>query len=610
VSVRPLTMTDPTVAVPSTPIASRLSSSDPPPPPQSTSRRSQRVHKRDPVVLPGFGTQQDLIKLSNQLQLPEEAVEVIMKSQGRGIRRRGTDGAAEEVADQPIANAWADFMNEDDEDDKKSEAKEEVAEEEEDPVDPAANRVYVLPLVPEWKITGPSRAEAPKLKKAKPTVKSGVLVQAGTMDSTCVGRTKRAMDQAYDLPVPHVLMPKIQFTKVFTSCNACHMMAVDTAGNAYGWGRNEMQQLSEALPTVVAGPTLLEGISNVVDAAMGKSHTIVLDSSHTLYAVGSNKVGQCGIKSSIDAVPNWRKCILAAGVKPVQISAGEQLSVFLSDQGDLYTTGSSEFGQLGNGETGEYIQTAGKSAFANCNVFTLRSTFCHVPGEKLHGSAASNEKAIQMPGEEIKLSHVACGKAHVVAIECVAKNHPPRVFSWGCGNYGCLGHGAQKDEYFPRLVGNLSLGHVFKSNPPVKAIAGASCSMVLTQQGHVYYCGKHRSVGEAMMRPTLLAELANNSHVVTQVGAGAQTVVCSTKNAATVSWGQGPHGELGLEGKKSSAKPQFVATLDKCLVISMACGYGSTLFIVQQEDKDDAAAIATIPVVSDAMIEELANTKN
>jgi alpha-tubulin suppressor-like RCC1 family protein len=132
--------------------------------------------------------------------------------------------------------------------------------------------------------------------------------------------------------------------------------------------------------------------------------------------------------------------------------------------------------------------------------------------------------------------------------------------------------------------------------------------MVLTKAGHVYYWGKHRSVGEAVMRPSLLAELANNHHVVTHVSAGSQSVVCSTANAVTVSWGQGPHGELGLEGKKSSAKPQFVSTLDKCRIMDLACGYGTTYWVVKKEDEDDEAAIKGLPVVDPkgiAMLESM-----
>jgi alpha-tubulin suppressor-like RCC1 family protein len=63
--------------------------------------------------------------------------------------------------------------------------------------------------------------------------------------------------------------------------------------------------------------------------------------------------------------------------------------------------------------------------------------------------------------------------------------------------------------------------------------------MILTERGHVYYCGRHRSVAEAVMRPTLLDALANNNHVVTHIAAGNATVVCSTANGATVSWGMG-----------------------------------------------------------------------
>jgi alpha-tubulin suppressor-like RCC1 family protein len=58
-----------------------------------------------------------------------------------------------------------------------------------------------------------------------------------------------------------------------------------------------------------------------------------------------------------------------------QIACGEAFSVALSDQGKIYTTGSSEYGQLGNGETGEYFVTASKLAFANEKVFTLRDKF-------------------------------------------------------------------------------------------------------------------------------------------------------------------------------------------------------------------------------------------
>ena len=122
--------------------------------------------------------------------------------------------------------------------------------------------------------------------------------------------------------------------------------------------------------------------------------------------------------------------------------------------------------------------------------------------------------------------------------------------------------------------------------------------LLQTANGHLYYWGKHRSVGEATMRPTLVDVLSNNQHVVTQAAAGGQTVVCSTANAQTVAWGQGPHGELGLSaGKKSSAKPTFVDGLNGCRIMSLACGYGHTLFVVRDDDQEDHEAVAKLPVL-------------
>lgn len=211
--------------------------------------------------------------------------------------------------------------------------------------------------------------------------------------------------------------------------------------------------------------------------------------------------------------------------------------------------------------------------------------------------------------EDIRLSHVACGKYHAVAVEAPSGNEIPRVFSWGCGDYGCLGHGKQADEYLPRMIGLLSTGHMFDTNFAVTASAGAQCSMILTKRGHVYYFGKHRSIGEATMRPNLLDELANNGHVVTHVDGGAQTVVCSTANGVTVSWGQGPHGELGygLE-QKSSSRPKFVPALDSCIVSNLACGYGHTLFILQNEDADDEKALKQLKELDEGCIAELEAT--
>jgi alpha-tubulin suppressor-like RCC1 family protein len=67
------------------------------------------------------------------------------------------------------------------------------------------------------------------------------------------------------------------------------------------------------------------------------------------------------------------------------------------------------------------------------------------------------------------------------------------------------------------------------------------------------------------------------------MGAGGQTVACTTNLGATVVWGQGPMGELGLGDKKSSAKPAFVDSLHESHILDLACGQGSMLYVVEDD---------------------------
>jgi alpha-tubulin suppressor-like RCC1 family protein len=113
--------------------------------------------------------------------------------------------------------------------------------------------------------------------------------------------------------------------------------------------------------------------------------------------------------------------------------------------------------------------------------------------------------------------------------------------------------------------------------------------------------GKHKQNSEATMRPTLVDALANNRHVAVSVAAGSHHVFCATKSGVTVSWGHGNHGELGYgkDENKSSSKPKFVNDLDSCLVTDVACGMGHTLFIVRNEDDEDAKALKKVAKVEE-----------
>lgn len=255
-----------------------------------------------------------------------------MESRGRGIRSRKSRGGDDEeeakAPPTPISNAWADFMTE--QGMGPAAASSSSTTQEETTTATSSNdkkaaastasdqpREYILPLTKEWTTDKPRSK-----KKAKTTTSTGgaaLLVQTGTLDSSMIGRTKRTLNQPYDLQVPTSIMPSLKVSKVIASCNGAHAVCIDEFGKAYGWGRNEADQLSQSLPQVVPLATLLDfDHGTVVDGAVGKSHTMLLTKDSTLYSVGSNKSGQCGVRNFAD-VPNFRKCVAMEGINIVQV---------------------------------------------------------------------------------------------------------------------------------------------------------------------------------------------------------------------------------------------------------------------------------------------------
>jgi hypothetical protein len=303
---------------------------------------------QDPILAPGYGRKSDLEALTAALnrgsstKLPLEAVEALMKARGRGIRssarggaetpaRDGTSGNAAAPAATPISSAWADFMKEEGvgvastkketTPTKRSGRKEEAAASSTSTT--GASRVYSL----FGETTKPSALK----KSRKDAEAGGVLVQAGTLDTAMVGRDRISADdiaaKAYHLTFPTQLVLPTLVTKVFSAGHAVHALALDTNGQVYGWGRNEGQQLGSGLPTNVYWPTLLSDDSwaagrPIVQAATGKAHSMFLTDQGDVYALGTNKLGQCGVKPGVasEMVGSPRLCAAPEGVEMAQVS--------------------------------------------------------------------------------------------------------------------------------------------------------------------------------------------------------------------------------------------------------------------------------------------------
>ncbi|CAJ1973235.1 unnamed protein product [Sphenostylis stenocarpa] len=442
-----------------------------------------------------------------------------------------------------------------------------------------------------------------KVEEEKEEVKGGELLFCGATGWDIIGRRRGAIDG--NLVSPSRLRPlvgvNIRFVASGCVCyvgeNAvsCHCVALDVEGRCYTWGRNEKGQLGHGdmiqrdRPTVVSelskiyaqfsvgyGIRLGSGVVDdcvavlwknamcttivykIVKAGAGRSHTVVVTEDGNSLAFGWNKHGQLGSGSVRNEIESSPVRCLVSEVK--HTACGGDFTVWLSSiEGvSILTGGLPQYGQLGHGTDNEY----------NSKDSSVKLVYEPQPRPRAIAALA---------GETIV--KVACGTNHTVAVD---KNG--FVYTWGFGGYGRLGHREQKDEWVPRRV------DVFQNRnllPPDAIIsAGAVSSSCTAGGGQLYMWGKLKNTGDDWMYPKPLMDLSgwnircmDSGNMHHFVGA----------DSSCISWGHAQNGELGYgpAGQKSSAVPKKVDILEGMHVISVACGMGHSMVIVDRANVAD-----------------------
>uniref|UniRef100_A0A2C9LAP6 Uncharacterized protein n=1 Tax=Biomphalaria glabrata TaxID=6526 RepID=A0A2C9LAP6_BIOGL len=155
--------------------------------------------------------------------------------------------------------------------------------------------------------------------------------------------------------------------------------------------------------------------------------------------------------------------------------------------GNVYSFGCPEYGQLGHNTDGKYFVKSNKIEFQCENTPRVITVFV----EKQRDGQVS-------PVTDVDVREIACGANHVLI-----SDSRKRVFSWGFGGYGRLGHSEPKDELVPRLL-------KFFEGPNRGALmiaAGSTYSLAVSEHGALYFWGQTKTSGEANMYPKLVQDL-------------------------------------------------------------------------------------------------------
>lgn len=171
--------------------------------------------------------------------------------------------------------------------------------------------------------------------------------------------------------------------------------------------------------------------------------------------------------------------------------------------------------------------------------------------------------------DEYHITQVACGGLHTAAL---AKNGA--TFTFGLGKDGRLGHGNERDQLAPKQVESLAPFNI------VQVLCGGHHTAALSDDGKVFTWGfdddgrlGHNCSGHVFYPKPILA--LENKPIV-QIACGCWHSAALTRDGEVFTWGSCKSGQLGQAHKNSVPTPRIVLQGKGGGVKMVACGTAHT----------------------------------
>ena len=232
-----------------------------------------------------------------------------------------------------------------------------------------------------------------------------------------------------------------------------------------GWG--DEWQLGHGTFTNLSTLTKVVGLDSVHVSlvACGDRHTVVLTTEGRMYTFGDNESGQTGHGTTEGHQSKPKMVEALSSKKIILVAAGYNHTACICENGEPYTWGEGQDGRLGHGDETSHSIPKLVNALAGKKTKEIACGCCHTIVRTENGSVYSFGK-----GEEGQLGHgvmnsklliptlvealegkfvkqVVCGYANSMALASDG-----RLYAWGNGEYGSLGHGSDFNYSTPSIV--------------------------------------------------------------------------------------------------------------------------------------------------------------
>ncbi|KAE8720659.1 Regulator of chromosome condensation (RCC1) family with FYVE zinc finger domain [Hibiscus syriacus] len=369
-----------------------------------------------------------------------------------------------------------------------------------------------------------------------------------------LGGGEDKVESSFNTKIDALLPKAMESTTVLDvhgiACGSSHAVIVTKQGEIFSWGEESGGRLGHGADADVPQPKLMDTLRgmNFQSAACGEYHTCAVTVSGDLYTWGDG-AHSSGLLGHGSDVSHWipRRVSDMDGMHVSYVSCGPWHTALLTSGGELFTFGDGYFGALGHGDR--------SSTTVLRKVETL---------------------------SRLRTTRVSCGSWHTAAVVvtessddgCPDSSSSTKLFTWGDGDKGELGHGNREPRLSPQSVDAL-----FDVN--ISQVAcGQNLTVTLSTSGQVYTMGSsaYGQLGSRTVDGKVPTRVGGKiaGRFVEEIACGSHHVAVVTSKKEVYTWGKGTNGQLGHGNTDDRETPTRVDFLKDKQVKSVVCGSNFT----------------------------------
>ena len=259
------------------------------------------------------------------------------------------------------------------------------------------------------------------------------------------------------LPTPIPNLPKINMV----SCGGFFTVCVDCAGFIWSFGENNCGQLGTGNTINFNVPQKLQEIPRVLSISCGYEHTLIITTDQNLWSCGKNECGQLCHGDQIGRSKPQKTSFLNIS----KTSAGWDHSLFENNKGEILSCGDNQYGQCGLGHFNSpqitpslipnipsnivhFVCGSAHNLFLDSegNIFSVGA---NDPGQLGLGHN-TNQNILHNVSNIPPIKTISC-----MGASCYLIDFDGNLWSFGFNGKGQLGHGDETNINTPKIINTL-----------------------------------------------------------------------------------------------------------------------------------------------------------